>query len=175
MSGGTGKYTIYAAVASAKNTLLNRLFKGNSTIPNPNQDLVGKETDARLQVVARGEQFLTPAHTDGDPGMFPNGVNLNFTGDSGGPNPPDLTKVAWTNAGDPANGYAPDISSPGPGRTDPAAKDTDPKLSVEDLKGAGYVPGGPDTGTKSPTQTTPTVVSNSELGTPGKLAYNVNG
>lgn len=172
---GQGKYTQYAAEASPKNTLLNKLFKGNTTVPNPMTDLEGKELDARKEILDIAKAVLTPAVQHGDPGQFPSGVNLKFEGDPNGTTPPDLDKVAWTKPGDPANGYMPDITSPGPGVTDPLAKDTDPKIKVVDIKGAGYVPGAPGTGTKSPTETSAAVVSNNALGTTGKLATDVNG
>lgn len=172
---GQGKYTKYTADASTRNTLLGKLFKGNSTISNPLADLTGKENDARQQTVDRAKALLTPAVQQGDPGQFPSGVNMNFTGDPNGVSTPDLSKVKWTNAGDPANAYTPDLTSPGPGVTDPHAKDTDPKITVSDVKGAGYVPGAPGTGTKSPVSTSPAVVENNVLGEQGKLAYDVNG
>lgn len=172
---GQGKYTKYAADASPRNTLLNKLFKGNSTVPNPLADLEGKELDARKQIIDRARDLLTPVVQQGDPGHFPSGVNLDFVGDPNGVSSPDLEKVKWQNAGDPANAFTPDISSPGPGVTDGLAKDTDPKISVTDVKGAGYVPGAPGTGTKSPVKTSAAVVQNNELGEPGKLAYDVNG
>lgn len=172
---GQGKYTQYAPAANAKNTLLNKLFKGNDTIANPMADLVGKEVDARQQVLARAKEFLTPATTAGDPGMFPNGVALDFTGDQNGTTSPNIDDVKWKNPGDPANGYMPDPTSPGPGSTDPHDKNKDPQISVADVKGAGYVPGAPGTGTKSPSKTSVEVVKEADLGTAGKLAYDVNG
>ena len=172
---GQGKYTTYAPEASSRNTLLNKLYKGNSTVPNPLADLEGKETDARKQVVDRAKALLTPTTQQGDAGQFPSGVNLDFSGDPNGASPPDLEKVKWQNPGDPANGYMPDISSPGPGKTDGLSKDTDPKLTAAETKGPGYVPGAPGTGTKSPAKTSDAVVENNQLGEQGKLAYDVNG
>lgn len=174
---GQGKYTKYAPDASGKNTLLDRLFKGNSAVSSPFAELTGKEEDARLQTLARAKELLSPADgiQQGDPGHFPAGVNMNYTGDPNGIESPDLDKVKWESAGDPANAYAPDISSPGPGLTDPSSKDVDPEVSVVDLKGPGYVPGAPGTGTKSPSKTAEAIKDNSELGTPGVLAYDVNG
>lgn len=172
---GQGKYTTYAPQATPKNALLGRLFKGNSTISNPLTDLTGKEEDARSQTVALAKTLLTPAVQQGDPGHFPSGVNMGYVGDPNGVQAPDLSAVKWESAGDPANAFTPDISSPGPGVTDPKAKDSDPKVSITDVKGAGYVPGAPGTGTKSPTKTAPAVKDNSELGTQGVLGYDVNG
>lgn len=172
---GQGKYTVYAPVASARNTLLNKLFRGNTTVTNPEVDLVGKETDAREQVVARAKEFLTVEKQQGDPGLFPNGVNLGYTGDQNGVSVPDLTKVVWDSAGDPANAYMPDPTSPGPGTTDPLAKSSDPEISVEDIKGGGYVEGGPGTGTKSPSKTSPSVRDSVELGKQTELGFDVHG
>lgn len=172
---GQGKYTTYAPSAAPKNTLLNKLFKGNSTISNPLVDLVGKESDARAQTVETAKALLTPAKQQGDAGYFPNGVNMTYTGDENGVEAPDLTKVKWQHASDPANPYMPDPTSPGPGTVDPQSRDADPKIAVEDVKGQGYVPGAPGTGTKSPTATAPAVKEHSELGTQGALGYDVNG
>lgn len=160
---GQGKYTVYAPPASDKNTLLNKLFHSSDPIEkSPVQDLVGQENDARTQTVAAGVTYLQPAHTAGDPGHFPSGVDLNFAG------APDVTTVGWVNAGDPANPYVPDISSPGPGLTDGTDKTTDPQLTTTDLK-PNYVPGAPGTGTKSPTATNAKLIAAALLGVPGKM------
>lgn len=172
---GQGKYTTYAPAATPRKVVLNRLFKGNSAVANPFADLVGKEDEARLQTIARAKLLLKPEVQQGDLGHFPSGVNMHYAGDQNGVEAPDVTKVEWTRAGDAANGYMPDPTSPGPGFTDPSAKDTDPNIEVADIKGAGYVPGAPGTGTKSPSVTTPAIVENSTLGEQGKLAYDVNG
>ena len=168
---GLGKYTRYAPVANDKNNLLNELFKGNVKEPNPLVDLVGKEVDARNQTVARGKEFLTPTHTGGDPAMFPKGVNLDFSGDpAGGTTAPDFTEgvdVVWEQAGDPANPFTPDLRSPGPGSTSaPSAENlqTNPEITVKDIKGEGYVPGAPGTGTRSPSKTGPLVYKGVTLG-----------
>lgn len=169
---GQGKYTTYAPVASDRNSLLNRLYKGSGN--NPFTDLTGKEEDARLQTVDRAKALLSPDVQQGDPGHFPAGVNMAYEGDPNGIEVPDLTKVKWDSAGDAANPYTPDISSPGPGKTDPLSKDVDPKVAVSDIKGAGYVPGAPGTGTKSPDKTAPAIKENNELGK-GVSGYDVNG
>ena len=160
---GTGKYTVYAPPASDKNTLLNKLFRSDdATLKSPVQDLVGKETDAREMVVSLAKTSLTPAHQAGDLGHFPSGVDLNFAG------APNLNDVQWSNPGDPANSFAPDITSPGPGKTTGTDKDSDPEIKVVDLKPT-YVPGAPDTGTKSPSTTNAKVVAANLLGVPGTL------
>jgi len=78
------------------------------------------------------------------------------------PKVPDLTKVTWDTAivsiypdatpnpsGGPANAYVPDISSPGPGKTDGIDKNVNPKISVGDIK-PGYEV---SDNTKSPSET----------------------
>jgi len=162
---GQGKYTTFAPPANAKNTLLARLYKDA-----PNANLVGKETDAREATVALAKEHLTPAHTQGDLGYLPQGVDLDYSGKSAAIQPPDTSEgkdVVWSKAGDPANSYVPDVSSPGPGKTDGADKDVDPKIEVKDLK-PNYVPGAPGTGTKSPDTTNVKVAAGNVLGVPDK-------
>lgn len=160
---GTGKYTQYAAQASDKNNLLNKLFHSDdATEQPPTQDLVGKENDVREATVKLALSVLTPAHQAGDLGHFPSGVDLNFAG------APKTEDVKWSLAGDPANPYAPDISSPGPNKTEGSDKSTDPEIKVTDLKPV-YVPGAPGTGTKSPAATNAKVVAANLLGVNGKL------
>ena len=160
---GTGKYTQYAPPTSDKNTLLNKLFHSSDATEKPIvQDLVGKENDARDAVVAIAKAQLTPAHQAGDLGYFPSGVDLNFAG------APKTEDVKWALAGDPANPYAPDISSPGPGKTLGSDKSADPQIKVTDLKPT-YVPGAPGTGTKSPAATNAKIVAANLLGVSGKL------
>lgn len=160
---GTGKYTTYAPPADDKNTLLNKLFHSADATEKPIvQDLVGKETDAREAIVAIAKAQLQPSHQAGDLGHFPSGVDLDFK------NAPKLEDVKWANAGDPANSYVPDVSSPGPGKTDGKDKATDPDIKTTDLK-PNYVPGAPGTGTKSPSAANAKVVAANLLGVSGKL------
>lgn len=60
-----------------------------------------------------------------DMSMFPDGVTKDYAG------APNLDDVKWSKAGGPANPYAPDVSSPGPGNTDGTTKDKDPGLDVD--------------------------------------------
>lgn len=160
---GTGKYTQYAPPASDKNTLLNKLFHSNDATEKPIvQDLVGKEDDARKAILDIAKAQLQPAHQAGDLGYFPSGVDLNFAG------APKTEDVKWALAGDPANPYAPDITSPGPGKTNGSDKSQDPQIKTTDLKPT-YVPGAPGTGTKSPAATNAKVVAANLLGVAGKL------
>lgn len=167
MSGpGSGRYTTYVPVASNRNTMLRNLF--NARASNEAGTFYGKvdETDnikaaaaavvtAVAPVAATGIGGVIPSAglQAGDPGMFPTGVDLSFG------NSPNLTEVVWGSAGGPANPYTPDLSSPGPGKTLGVEKDSDPKITVADVKGEKYVPGAPGTGTTSPNTTSPVVGS----------------
>ena len=170
MSGpGKGRYTTYVPVASARNTLLRKLF--NNKAPNgagvlygdPEQTDNAKAAEAAVArataKVAGGVGGITPEDglQAGDAGMFPTGVDLSWG------NAPNLADVKWKNAGDPANAYVPDVSSPGPGKTQGVEKDADPGLTVTDFKGETYIPGAPGTGTASPNSTS-TVVGTSPIG-----------
>jgi len=163
---GQGKYTTFAPPANDKNTLMARLYP-----TAPNASLVGKETETREATVALAKQFLTPSHQAGDLSYLPQGVDLDYSGKSAAIQPPNTAEgkdVVWGRPGDPANSYAPDVSSPGPGKTDGLDKDVDPKIQVKDLK-PNYVPGAPGTGTKSPTVTNVKISENNVLGVPDKL------
>lgn len=166
MSGpGTGRYTTYVPIASDRNTLLRKLFNAKAdneagvfygTADQTNNIEAAKVVSAR----ASSANGLIPesGKQAGDLQMFPEGVDLSYG------NAPNLNDVAWetanstfggspSNAGGPANPYAPDISSPGPGKTSPYDKSSDPKIAVKDMKGEAYVPGAPGTGTVSPDST----------------------
>jgi hypothetical protein len=160
---GEGKYTKYAPVANAKNILLNKLFRDPDPATAPVvQDLVGKEDDVRQRTLAIARANLTPPHQVGDLSLFPAGVDLNFVGG------PQLTDVQWTRPGDPANPYTPDMSSPGPGKTDGVDKSVDPGVSAKEVK-PNYIPAGPKTGTKSPSVTSAKIYAAALLGVPSKL------
>lgn len=169
---GNGKYTVYAPPASDKNNLLNKLFHSSDAVEKPVvQDLVGKEEDVRKAIIEIAKANLTPVHQAGDLGYFPSGVDLDFSGKSASVQPPDTAEgkdVKWTRPGDAATSYFPDISSPGPGKTDGLDKDADPKLTVKDIK-PNYVPGAPGTGTKSPIATNAKIFAANLLGVAGKL------
>ncbi len=162
---GKGKYTTYAPEASEKNTLLKKLFGKNAppaALPPQMKEDPGKETDVRAALVTIAKDKLLPTKQAGDLGHFPDGVKLNFS------DAPKTEDVKWAKAGDPANAYAPDITSPGPGKTAGADKSSNPDIKTTDLKPV-YVAKGPDTGTKSPADTTVKVVESSLLGESGKL------
>lgn len=178
---GTGKYTQYAPTATDAHTLLNKLFHSNDPVEkSPVQDLVGKETDARNATVAlanakvvAGVGGIKPSDgvQQGDPKLWPQGVNLDYSGKLASIQAPDTAEgqdVVWTNPGDPANSYVPDITSPGPGKTSGLDKDVDPKIAAKDIK-PNYVPGAPGTGTESPTTATPKLAAEQVLGTAAPL------
>lgn len=166
---GEGKYTVYAPPASDKNTLLNKLFHSEDATQKPIvQDLVGKEVDAKAAILAIAKAHLQPAHQAGDLGYFPAGVDLDFTYKVDPKKVPATQDVKWEEAGDPANPYTPDITSPGPGKTNGTDKDSDPEIKTIDLK-PNYVPQAPGTGTKSPAGTAAKIVAANLLGVPGKL------
>lgn len=155
---GQGKYTIYAPVSNAKNILLGKLFPAS-----PTSAFVGKEVDYRAQVVGSGNSNLKPSSQVGD-SYFGPGVSLDFTD---APNILAGADGAWKNAGDPANSFTPDLSSPGPGKTDATDKNANPEIKASDIKPS-YVPGGPNTGTKSPAEYAKKVAAQ-VLGVPGKM------
>jgi hypothetical protein len=176
MSGGQDKYTQYSALQSDKNTLLKKIFASNaplSALPVQMQFDPGKETQTKDAILTIAKSLLQPAHQTGDMGFFPNGVDLNFSGKSLPPplSSPDTTEgkdVVWSRPGDPANAYTPDITSPGPGKTDGINKVVDPKIAVVDLK-PNYIPGAPGTGTASPALVNPKLIASALLGQGGVL------
>ena len=160
---GQGKYTTYVPPNSAKRSFFEKLFSSSPFIGL-------SQADAPAEFNATANTYLVPTHQVGDLDHFPAGVDLNF---QGAPNLPD--DVVWTNPGDPANAYTPDIISPGPGpggAINVSPNDVDPTISIEDIK-PNYVGGviGTDanggTGTASPDDTSATVYK--PLGTTYKL------
>jgi hypothetical protein len=138
----TPKYTTYVGgKATDAHKLLAKLFPASAEYPTMKalQDALqsGDELKAYAVIVknatavvdAQGVGGLIPVDgvQKGDPGMFPTAVKFGF-GDA-----PDVSKVKWANPGDPANPYFPDITSPGPGKTDGKDKSVDPKLAIDDV------------------------------------------
>lgn len=166
---GQGKYTTYAPPASSKNDLLNKLFKSDDAVQAPpTQDLVGKENDARQLFVTIGKAALQPTVQQGDPGHFPAGVSMDYSGGNATIQPPNTAEggdVTWQNPGDPANSYIPDITSPGPGKTDGLDKDQNPDIAIADLD-PNYVP---TPNVKSPTETNAKIIAANILGVAGKM------
>jgi hypothetical protein len=139
---GSGRYTTYLPVKSLKTDRLGKLFKGGlSGLYN------GTETNsgAAEAAVAVAKSVL---NGKGDQDLFGNGVSLTF-GEA-----PNTTEVKWSKAGDPANPYVADLSSPGPGKTDGVDKDADPGLKPEDIKPT-FDSKNPTVNTTSPSATAP--------------------
>ena len=163
MATKASRYTVFSPPASAKNTLLKKLFASNADQASLPPQMVmdpGKETETLAAIrtlatapVVNGVGGLLPADgiQQGDPAMFPTGVDITFAGRTlDSPNgPPDVQNVKWTNPGDPANPYVPDISSPGPGKTDGVDKSVDPQITPEDIKPT-YIVGQPNSATRQP-------------------------
>jgi len=149
---GSGRYTTYLPVKSLKTDRLSKLFKGGLSGLYD-----GKEDNAKAAeaAVAVAKKVLDGK---GDQDLFGNGVDLGYGVNNG--TVPDTTEVAWSKAGDPANPYVPDLSSPGPGKTDGVEKDADPKLAPEDIK-PNFDAKNPSVNTASPAATAPRLGSTS--------------
>lgn len=139
---GQGKYTVYAPESNEKNNLMSKLYP-----ESPTASFVGKENEYREIVNIAGNAYLSPSATKGD-AFFGPGVNLDYK-DS--PNILTGEEGKWSKPGDPANSFTPDVSSPGPGKTDGTDKSVDPEIKASDIK-PNYVAGGPATGTRSPAE-----------------------
>jgi hypothetical protein len=164
-----GKYTTYVGgVATDAHKLLAKLFPAS---PFATPLTAGDEKAAQKMIVdvatakvdASGVGGLQPSDgvQQGDLGMFPTGVPLGFGAS------PDVSSVKWTNAGDPANPYFPDITSPGPGKTDGKDKTTDPGLKTSDVPHTDSDTAGQDL--RNPTKDGPAIYGNNTLGAPQKL------
>ena len=155
---GQGKYTNYAPISNDKNILLSKLFPSS-----PTSNFVGKEVDYRNVVVGQGNSLLKNGLQPGD-SYFGNGVNMDYSG------APDILAGAegfWKNPGDPATSFSPDLSSPGPGKTEGIDKSANPEIKSRDIK-PNYVIGGPNTGTKNPAAYAQRIAAQL-LGVPNKL------
>ena len=119
---GSGRYTTYLPVNSPRTERLMKLFKGGM---NDIYDGAKSNADAAAAAVKVAKSVRDGK---GDPDMFGNGVSLEFA------EAPDTAEVKWASPGDPANAYVPDLSSPGPGRTDGLQKDTNPQILPNDVK-----------------------------------------
>ena len=144
---GKGKYTTYNAPNSTRKSFLERMFKGDVGHFNPfiGLDHVGGTKAANeagnLYLRASDEAAggaIAKKIQKGDIGFFPDGVDISYQGKTSKISAPDKKSGGtknnpaggWFKVGDPANPYMPDISSPGPGKTEGTDK-LDPKLSVE--------------------------------------------
>jgi hypothetical protein len=154
---GSGRYTTYVPVKSDRTDRLFKIFKFGAP-----DIYAGAESNdaAATATVARAKSVL---NGQGDKDLFGSGVSLEFA------NAPDTTEVKWSAAGDPANPYVPDLTSPGPGKTDGVDKDADPGLKAVDIK-PNFDPGNPTVNTTSPAATATRLgtISLGENLTPGK-------
>ena len=176
---GKGRYTTYVPPKSTRRSFFEKLFKGDNQSWNPTigstehaPPFFGMDQAEAIEAAAAlGNNVLRGQATDGiiagDPNMFPNGVDLKYTGVTSeiqAPNTLAGKDNAWEKAGDPANSYVPDLTSPGPGRTAGLDKDVNPEIKSSDLK-PNYVAGAPDTGTKSPAVTSGKLYDQQSFGT----------
>lgn len=167
----TPKYTTYVGgKASDAHKLLAKLFPASADYPTMRalQDALqsGDELKAHAVIVknasavvdATGVGGLIPSDgiQRGDLGMFPTAVKFGF-GDS-----PDISTVKWKNAGDPANPYMPDVTSPGPGKTDGKDKAVDPGLDVSSVPRTDIDPAGHNL--RNPSEDSKHVYDNSGIG-----------
>lgn len=143
---GSGRYTTYLPVKSVKTDRLSKLFKGGlSGLYNGKED----NSEAAAAAVSVAKNVL---NGQGDVDIFGKGVDLGYGVNNG--TVPDTTEVKWSKAGDPANPYVPDLTSPGPGKTDGVDKDADPKIAVEDVK-SNFDAKNPSVNATSPAATSP--------------------
>ena len=169
-----GKYTTYVGgVATDAHKMLAKLFPASpfaSPLTQGDEKAAQKlVTDVATAKVVNGVGGLQPSdgQQQGDLGMFPTGVALGF-GDS-----PDVTTVKWTNPGDPANPYHPDVTSPGPGKTEGKDKATDPGLPAGSLPHTDSDPAGQNI--ETPSSSGPAVYGDNKIGglqTPGNSGGN---
>lgn len=129
---GSGRYTTYTPLETeSKNRYAKRLAMFNNKAAD-DKGLIyeGDNPVARAQKVV---ERAAAAYAQIDKGIFPGGaqeVDKSFGG------APNLTQVTWASAGGaggPANPYAPDITSPGPGKALGTDKATNPGLSITDF------------------------------------------
>jgi hypothetical protein len=166
-----GKYTTYVGgMASDAHKLLVKLFPNNPfAVPLTQGDEVAAQklviAVATANVDANGVGGLQPANGQqtGDLGMFPTGVDMSFGGS------PDVSTVKWTNPGDPANPYTPDISSPPDGGTDGLDKNVDPQFSVADAQAIATDEDTRGDDLRNPASDGPAVYKNNAIGAPQKM------
>jgi len=132
---GQGKYTTYVPVN--RRALLEKMFKGDDDISPP---YYGMTQDEALKAANKaGDDILRAGATDGyvDTVTYGAGtgkVDLTYQNRVADPTALEVENVTWGKAGDPANPYVPDITSPGPGKTDGVDKADDPKITITDVK-----------------------------------------
>lgn len=156
MSGpGSGRYTKYVPTASDRNTRLSKLFNKRAGDQGAiygvaDQFDLAAAAAAAVKTAIDPDKGLFPSDGTqvGDIDMFPKAVNLNFS------DAPNVKEVKWTKAGDPANAYVPDLSSPGPKKTSGTDKNSNPEIAARDVK-PDYLVGVAGSGTESPSDASP--------------------
>ena len=174
-----GKYTTYVGgVATDAHKLLAKLFPGGPfATPLTQGDEAAAQKIVTAQATAKvvaGVGGVQPSDgiQSGDMGMFPNGVDLNYAytvGVVAPAAPPDVSKVKWTNPGDPANPYIPDITSPQNLGTDPSDKSVDPGISVADAQAIATTEDTAGQNIRNPIGDGPAVATNNTIGSVQKL------
>ena len=139
---GSGRYTTYVPVKSPRTERLFKLFKFGAP------DIYGgaESNKDAAALTAATAKTLFDGVVKGDADMFGPGVSLSHQ------TAPDTKEVTSEASGDPANPYVPDITSPGPGKTEGTDKDADPGLKTTDIK-PNFDPSNPSVNTTAPSAT----------------------
>ena len=167
---GNGKYSLYVAPKGVKSRMYESLFPGTSRTSPPYKGL--SEGQAVGVANLSGDKYLRGGDKgiqQGDPMTLGN-VAINFS------HAPDTSTIEWKKPGDPIDGHVPDITSPGPGKTEGTNKDHAGddlallKKIPKQLK-AGYVV---TDDTKSPSSTSEKLHDNNSF-TNSKMTYAKSG
>lgn len=157
---GQGKYTTYISSDTTKTTFFRKLY-GTSPFSDPSVYAKDDNIKVAEAVAQAGNAFLLAVGNgrvqDGDSGHFPNGVSMDYSyAAEDAAAAPDLTTVKWSDRGDPANPYFPDLVS----AVDAVPRDTDPSIKPTDIK-PNYTPG--QDGTVNPAVTNDAVDAAGQL------------
>jgi hypothetical protein len=175
---GQGKYTTFVPPNGARSQFLSRIFPGDGSQWKPEVGGGGAppfakgggvfmtQEEAAAAISQQGNDLLLAKNTggvqQGDKDLFPNGVDLAF---SGAPNTAAGMGGSWKNPGDPANSYTPDITGLKPGQTSGTDKNVDPKISATDIV-PNYIR---TANTANPSETSPKVYTGLTFGSAMKL------
>jgi hypothetical protein len=143
---GKGKYTVYNVPKSSRKSFLEKMFSGNERATPPFLGKDGSESlneaNSRGNDILKARYFIGAEYNSkdgivytGDPALP--AVDLTYRNRTGlyqAPNTLEAGDVKWSQPGDPANSYTPDITSPGPGKTGGLDKSVDPNITVKDIK-----------------------------------------
>jgi hypothetical protein len=145
---GSGRYTTFVP-SNATAEQQKKIARLKKNFPGGLEDLYeGKSSNIDAAKAASDRAVAELNKGKGDPDMFGTGVSMNF-GEA-----PQTQDVVWKDPGDPANPYVPDLTSPGPGKTDGTDKDSDPEIKPEDVK-PNFDSKNPTVNTTSPSATAP--------------------